>query len=403
MAVAALEGVRIVELGQGVSAAFCTRLFADYGAEVIKIEMPGAGDVTRSWGPFPADEPHLEKSGLFFVLNTNKRSVTLDPSGDEGRDLLLRILDGADVLVENHQPGQMRAWGLDYARLAERIPALVMISITPFGQTGPYAAWKGCDLNAYHLSGTGSRYCGRPDEAPLEQGTFSADYFGAYVAATWGLASLLTQDAERGEHIDVSCAEAIAALFVGAQNIGGYAQDGSFEKRTGVGMPLAAPATILPCKDGYVWMLALELGQWQGLARAMGNPDWTQTELFQDMFARAQHADVIYPLLEEWTRRHTKQEIMDRCQEHGCPSTAVFTVQDAAQHPHLDERGFIVELEHSVLGSVRTLGAPVLLPQAPGGPRSAAPLLGQHNGEVYGERLGLGEERLRELAANGVI
>jgi crotonobetainyl-CoA:carnitine CoA-transferase CaiB-like acyl-CoA transferase len=135
----------------------------------------------------------------------------------------------------------------------------------------------------------------------------------------------------------------------------------------------------------------------------MGDPDWAQAELFQDMFARAQQADVIYPLLEEWTRRHTKREIMDWCQENGCPSTAVFTVQDAVEHPHLGERGFIVELEHSVLGSVRTLGAPVLLPQAPGGPRSPAPLLGQHNGEVYGERLGLGEDRLRELAANGVI
>jgi crotonobetainyl-CoA:carnitine CoA-transferase CaiB-like acyl-CoA transferase len=382
MAVSALEGIRVVELGEGVSAAFCARLLADYGAEVIKVEAPEAGDVTRRWGPFPGREPHPEKSGLFFVLNTNKRSVRLDLDREEERGRLLRLIDTADVLVENHQPGRMREWGLDYASLAERNPALVMISITPFGQTGPYAAWKGCDLNAFHLSGTGSRYCGRPGEAPLEQGTFSADYFGAYVAATWGLASLLAPVEARGEHLDVSCAEAIAALFVGAQNIGGYAQDGTFERRTGVGMPLAAPATILPCKDGYVWMLALERAQWRGLVRAMGDPEWAQLELFDDMFSRAQNADVIYPLLEEWTRAHTKQEIMNLCQDNACPSSAVFTVEDVARHPHLEERGFLVEIEHPVLGSVRTLGAPVLLPRSPGGPRAPAPLLGQHDDDA---------------------
>ena len=184
--------------------------------------------------------------------------------------------------------------------------------------------------------------------------------------------------------MDVSCAEAIAAAFVGGQNIGGYAQDGKFETRTGVGMPLGAPATIVPCKDGHVWMLALEPGQWNGLVRVMGNPEWAQLEMFQDMFVRAQNADVIYPMLEEWTAEHGKREIMERCQAEGVPVTAVFTVAEAAEHPHLAERGYIVELEHPELGRYRTLGAPFKLPASPGGPRAPAPRLGQHDAEVLG-------------------
>ncbi|MDP3768493.1 MAG: CoA transferase, partial [Dehalococcoidia bacterium] len=293
----ALDGIRVIELGQAVSAPYCAKLFTDFGADVIKVEPPD-GDVARRWGPFPHDESHLEKGGLFFFLNTNKRGVTLDVSTAEGRDVLLDLLRDADVLIENNRPQDMRAWRLDYRTLAETNPDLVMISITPFGQTGPYSDWHGYDLNAYHLSGTGHRYCGRPGEAPLEHGTFSADFFGATAGAAWGLAAVYgRQLAGGGQQLDVSCAEVIAAVFVGGENVGGYAQDGVFERRTGIGMPLGAPATILPCKDGHVWMLALEPGQWAGLSKVMGDPDWTQLEQFQDMFVRAQNAEAMYPLI----------------------------------------------------------------------------------------------------------
>lgn len=394
----ALSGIRVVELGQGVSAPFCAKLFADYGADVIKVEPP-EGDCTRRWGPFPGDQPHPEKSGLFFFLNTNKRGITLDVRGGDGRTRVLQLLEQADVLIENYRPQQMREWGLDYATLARHNPRLVMISITPFGQAGPYAEWAGYDLNAYHLTGAGSRYCGRPGEAPLEHGTFSADFFGGYVAAAWGLAAVSGRRHSGGQHLDVACAEAIAALFVGAQNIGGYAQDGRFEKRTGVGMSLGAPATILPCKDGFVWIIALEAAQWNGLRAVMGNPEWAELEMFQDMFVRAQNTDMIYPLIQQWTMEHTKQEIMDLCQAHGCPTTAVFTVAEVAEHPHLKERGYFVTLAHPHLGTIRTLGAPIRLPENPGGPRRPAPLLGEHNGTALAA-LGGGAEALSSGAAS---
>ena len=403
MTAGALHGIRVLDLGQYVSAPYCAKLFADYGADVVKVEPPG-GDPARTWGPFPGDTPHPEKSGLYFFLNTNKRGVTLDVTTARGRDLFRALAAKADVVIENHKPGALAAWGVDYPTLAAANPNLVVISITPFGQTGPYSEWLGTDLNAFHLSGASSRYCGRPGEPPLEHGTFAADFYGATTAATWGLAAVYGRGrVGGGQHVDASCAEAIAATFVGGQNIGGYAQDGKFERRTGVGMPLGAPATILPCKDGHVWMLALESGQWNGLARVMGNPEWMTVDIFQDMYQRAQNADAIYPLLVEWTMEHGKREIMDRCQAEGVPVTAVFTVAEAAEHPHLAAREYLVELEHAALGRVRDLGAPFKLPASPGGPTRPAPLLGEHNAEVYGERLGLDAPALAELRRQGVV
>lgn len=402
MSAGALEGIRVVELGQMVSAPYCAKLFADFGADVVKVE-PLAGDVARKWGPFPGDRPHPEKSGLHLFVNTSKRSVTLDIQSDAGRELFLELIAGADALIENNLPQQMRAWNLSYDALAAVNPDLVMISITPFGQSGPYSEWNGYDLNAYHLSGASSRYCGRPGEPPLEHGTFSADFFGASAAASWGLAAIYGRDnAGGGQQIDVSSAEAIAAAFVGGQNIGAYAQDGKFDKRTGVGMSLGAPATILPCKDGHVWILCLETAQWNGLAKTMGDPEWMQLDIFQDMFSRAQNADAMYPLIEQWTMEHGKMEIMESCQANGVPVSAVFTVGEAAEHEHLAARGYIVEQDHPVAGKIRNLGAPFKLPACPGGPQSPAPLLGQHNDEVYGE-LGKSADEIAKLRKDGII
>lgn len=403
MPAGALDGIKVLDFGQMVSAPFCAKLFSDYGADVIKVELPN-GDGARHTGPFPQDIPHPEKSGLFFVNNTNKRGVTCDVTTKAGKALFLRLLEWADVLIENNLPKQMQNWGLEYESMAGVNENLVVISITPFGQTGPYSGWNAYDLNAYHLSGASSRYCGRPGEMPLEHGTFAADYFGAVSAASWGLAAVYGRaNVGGGQQVDVSCAEAIAAAFVGGQNIGGYAQDGKFDKRTGVGMPLGAPATIMPCKDGHVWMLALESGQWQGLKKVMGNPEWADMELFDDMFMRAQNADVIYSFIEQWTLQHGKMEIMEKCQAAGCPITAVFTIAEAAEQPHLAARDYFVDIEHPELGKVRSLGAPFKLPASPGGPHSAAPLLGEHNGEVYGEILGMSDADIVQLKSDGTI
>lgn len=378
-----LAGLRVVELGSGVSAPFCARLFADYGADVIKLEPPAKGDESRRWGPFPQDVPDPEKSGSFFFLNTGKRSIQLDPALPRDRARLASLLADADLFIENQRPSQMRDWGLDPGSLTEAYPDLVTVSITPYGCTGPYADWNGYDLNAYHLTACGSRYCGRIDEAPLEQGTFSSEFFAAVAGAAWAMASLLGRHLlGGGQHLDVACSEVVAALFVGSQNIGAYAQDGRYEKRSGRGMSLAAPASILPCADGHVWIIALETAQWHGLRRAMGNPEWACVELFDDMFERGRNSDILYPLLEDWTRQYPKLEIMDRCQAEGCPATALFTTEDLARSSHLLGRGAVVEMSHPKLGRVLNLGAPIRLDDGLPVERASAPLLGASDAEI---------------------
>lgn len=381
----ALEGLKVVELGQMVSAPYCAKLFSDFGADVIKVEPP-QGDVSRRWGPFPEDEPHIERSGLFAVLNTNKRGVTLDLDAASDRDRFLDLIRWADVLIENNAPGLMDSRGLTYSDLSAVNSKLVEISITPFGQTGPYRDWNGYDLNAFHLSGISNRYCGRPGEAPLEHGTFSADYYAATTAAAWGLAATIGRDVVGGgQQVDVSAAEAIASTFVGGQTIGGYAQDGRFDRRTGIGMGLSAPAAILPCRDGHVWMMVLETGQWRSLVRAMGSPEWALLDMFDEKTVRGQNKDLIYPLVEEWTMQRDKMDIMDICQAEGAPVTAVFTIDELISHPHLRTRDYFTEIEHAELGRLEYMGAPFKLPDCPGGPTTPAPLLGEHNEIVFEE------------------
>ena len=381
MAGGALQGIRVIELGEMVSAPYCARLFADYGADVIKVEPP-LGDAARAIGPFPGDAPDPERSGLYFFLNTGKRGVTLDLTTKDGRASLLGLVAGADVFVENNHPQRLRDWGLDLEAISKANPNLVTISITPFGRTGPYSEWRGHDLNAFHLTAAGSRYVGKPDRAPLEPAAFVADFHGAVAGVTWGMGALLgRENVGGGQMIDVSCAEVIAAIFTGCQNIGSYALLGEFSRRTGIGMAYGAPATILPCKDGHVWIVALEPGQWQGLAKAMGDPEWMQLETFQDMFGRAQNQEAMYPLLREWAAERGKQEIMDVCQENGCPTTAVYSIAEAAEHPHLRDRHYLEEIEHPAMGHVRTLAPPFRLAGDAAG-RTPAPLLGQHNDEL---------------------
>ncbi len=382
----ALSGFRVIDCGEGVSAPYCARLFADYGAEVIKVEPSRRGDASRHMGPFKNDVPDPEAGGLFHHLNANKRSVRLDLDRAKDRERFLALVASADLLIENHTPAEWAALDLSPATLLEANPQLVLVSITPFGHTGPFASYRGSNLHAFHLSGASHRYCGRPGEAPLCHGTFSADYYGAVAGAAWGLAALLGRDnVGGGQHLDVSSAECIAASFTGAYNIGGYVQDGRSDARTGVGMPMCAPATIVPCKDGHVWMLAIEPGQWQGLARVMGDPEWMQPDIFLDMFVRAENADMIYPLVSEWAAQHEKMDIMDRCQAAGAPVTAVFTMAEAAEHPHLHARDFYARLDIPGVGVTQMPGRAFALRCEAGercGPTWPAPRLGEADAEL---------------------
>ena len=380
-----LEGLTVVELGDRIAAPYCGRLFAESGARVVKVES-AAGDVTRQWGPFEGDLADPERSGLFHFLNAEKHSVVLDLERPTDRDDFRALAASADILIESRRPGELARLGLDYESLARDNPSLVLLSLTPFGQTGPYRDWKGYDHNAYHLSGSGHRYCGRPGQAPLEQGTFLADFYGGIAGAAWALAAVYGRDVVgSGQQLDLSTAELLATTMVGGWNIPGFRRHGYVNKRTGIGLS-GAPASILPCADGHAWVFALEPGQWKGLSKVMGDPEWMQLEIFDDVWKRGAERDVVYPLLEEWTRTRSKWEVMELCQAAGSPSTAVMTVEEFVKHPHIVGRGFIGATGSADGGKpMPNLSAPFRPGKGRIGLARRAPRLGEHTDEILEE------------------
>lgn len=387
-----LEGLTVIELGDRVAAPYCGRLFAESGARVIKVES-AHGDVARQWGPFPEDRPDPERSGLFHFLNAEKESVVLDLESEDGARLFRDLCAGADILIESERPGELARLGLDFESLAPVNPDLVMMSITPFGQTGPYRDWKGYDHNAYHLSGSGHRYCGRPGEMPLEQGTFLADFYAAIAGAAFALGSVLGRDiVGGGQHLDLATSELLATTMVGGWNVPGYRRHGYINSRTGIGLS-GAPASILRCADGHAWVFALEPGQWKGLAQVMGNPEWMELEIFDDVWKRGAERDVVYPLIEEWTSQRSKWEVMERCQAAGSPSTAVMTVAEFANHPHIASRGFIGQTGGEDDEPMPNLGAPFRVSKGRVGLVRRAPRLGEHTNKVLEEVGGAAEAR----------
>lgn len=404
MAHGALHGIRVIELGQMISAPFCARLFADYGADVVKIEPP-KGELARQMGPYPDHKPDPEKSGLYFTLNTNKRAITLDHTQKSGQELLLKLIADADVLIENYQPAEMKQWGLDYATLETINPKLVMISITPFGQTGPYASWKGYDLNAFHLAGIGSCYVGDPDREPLKPGTYLADYFGGTTGATYGMAAVFGRDVVgSGQQVDVSCADVLFATITGAIDFGRYELTGEERSRTGKGSNISSPSGIFPCKDGHVWMFAADPAHWAGLVNCMGNPEWAVDPAWADPMVRGeQHSEEIEKGLTKWMADKGKMELMDLFQSNNVASTAIMTPTELVSHPHLPARGFFHNISHPELGEITDIGAPFQMKESPPTPPHAAPTLGQHNEEIFCGRLGLDAETMSNLRAQGVI
>ena len=332
--------------------------------------------------------------GSSSISTRGSAPIVLDLETPADRDRLRELVASADVLVDDRPPSELRRLGLTYEELSSINPDLVMISITPFGQTGPYAEWKGYDLNAFHLSGSSSRYLGRPGETPLEPGTFAADYMAGAAGAAWGLGAVFGRDrVGGGQHVDVSAAEVSAALFTGALNITTYRQTGIAEKRTGQGMVITAPAGVMPTKDGHVWMLTVEPRHWKGLATAMGDPEWmADPDLTANMFARGAQSEMIYGKVGEWLAERTSREAMDVCQANGVPTTAIMPASAIAEHCRTWRSG--ASSRRSIIpasgpfpgsgcrsGSPRTTGSPALpLPSSVPTPPRSSPTSGPDGG-----------------------
>ena len=398
-----LTGLNVLEFANLVSGPYCGKLFAELGAEVIKIEPPVKGDDARREQPFAGNIPGLERSGLFAYLNSSKMSITLDPKTKKGRSIFLDLVKDADILIENNTPAEMEKWGLNYETLEKINPRLIMTSITPFGQTGPYRDYKAFELNTYQGSGYGmiSTACiAEPVPPPVKGGGRQSEFGTAQAAAAAAMCAVHARDEiNAGQHIDI----AIFELMTGQNESGIQHWVLAENEMGGVSDPLVQPICPLPCKDGYFFLMCVEDHQYDKFINMIGNPEWNDSPLFENRFVRAEYIDALIPLLSEWTMEHTKQEIFDMGQAAHVPLAPAYTSEEVVNDKHLAERKFFEEIDHPVIGKVKYPGAPYRLSETPWQMKSPAPLLGQHNEDIYINRLGYTKKELMVLSQSGVI
>jgi CoA:oxalate CoA-transferase len=396
----ALAGVLLIELAQGVAGPYCGKLLADAGAEVIKIEAPETGDLSRNLGPFPGDIPDREKSGLYLHLNTNKKSVTLDIGTASGRIILKRLLARADVLIESYPPGHLAGLGLGYDDLKEELPELIYCSITPFGQTGPYRDYQANSIAAMALSGL-MYVSGDPDREPLCTGGYPADYFAALNAWVAVLAALAFREREGGgQYIDVSMLEALGSGD--EYNTGMYSFMGAIRRRFYSRHLFSYPMDIYPCRDGQIVVIPGPGGLPTGMALLIGQPELETNMLFVVPWMRAIQWQAFDALVQPWLSQHDWQEILSLAQELRMPFAPVLAPETLLANAHLAGRGFFQEIDHPGAGRLTHSGPPFLMSETPlqTGP---APTLGQHNEEVLSEAMGYQRQELVVLRERGII
>ncbi|MCH8987514.1 MAG: CoA transferase [Chloroflexi bacterium] len=393
-----LSGLRVLDLGSGVSGPWCAKILADYGAEVIKVEPPGSGDAARRMGPFAGDDPDPEKSLTFLYLNTNKKGVTLDPSTATGRKLLDRLLEDADVLVENNPPAQAKELGLDYQSFAAVNPRLVVTSITPFGQTGPYRDFQATDIVTYALSGL-MYHTGDSDREPLRNVLDQSFYVaGANAAAATQVALFARLSSGEGQHVDVSTAECLGAHLV--QPLPYYNYMGAVKGRRPVRG--AGFEELMPARDGYVSPSVQGSQPWSTIASLIGLEE-LQDEKFATGAGRVAHGEELKELLIKGLAQWDRMPLFLASGERRLVFGMAQDAGDLANCPHLQARDFFVEVVHPVVGRAQYPGMAVRLPGETITGSQPAPLLGQHNLEIFGQEFGYPPEDLVSLRQHGVI
>ena len=399
----ALSNVRVIDLTHHIAGPYCTKLLADYGAEVIKIEPPW-GELARRLGPFQNDDPHPEKSGLFLHLNTNKLGITLNLKTETGRALFKRLIADADILVNNFAPRVMPSLGLDDNTLWAINPRLVNTHLTNFGRTGPYRDYRASDLIVYAMGGA-MQATGLAGREPVRLADGLMLYHGGSIAAAVTLATFFGARAPgRGQAIDISLFETQAAgADRRATDIVAYEYHGQPAARAEITAGIL-PAGYFPAQDGYVYFLILN-AWWPRLARMLGRPDlledpnWTTPDgLFNP--ATKEELDVLFYV---WVAERTKRQVMEEAQAARIPGTAVNDMADLLADPHFRARGFWAEYDHPVVGRVTQTGAPFKMAEGGYAARSPAPLLGQHNELIYCDRLGYSRDDLVRLAELNIV
>ncbi|MDO8431830.1 MAG: CaiB/BaiF CoA-transferase family protein [Candidatus Binatus sp.] len=402
MAIRALDDLVVVEFAQMVSGPMCGKMFADMGAEVVKIEPPCAGDEMRAHPPFPGDVPHPEKSGSFLYLNTSKKSLTLDPSTPTGAEVFRKLIAGADVLIENHQPEYLDSIGLGYEALKTINPKLIVTSISPFGQTGPYRNWKGTDLIEFAMSLTGYNTPTMVDdperENPIRAPGHQAEMMGATAAAAATMFAIFHREATGvGQWIDAPCWQAIASTSKIEMAALTYARLPFSRMRGNVATGLEP----LRCKDGYIYTLWAADTHYKALKALLHNPVEMESEVFDLLVGRQANDDVLRPMIRAELLKYDTEHLVSEGQRLGLTIGPVFTVAQAANHPHLRARNAFIEIDHPIAGRFQYPRSLVQMTATPPMP-TRAPLLGEHNAEIL-SRLGYSLDEQQRMRAAGAI
>ncbi len=397
-----LRGIRVLELGNFIAAATAGRLLGEFGAEVVKIELPGVGDQVREWRLLRGDT-----SMMWRVLARNKKSVTIDMRRAEGAELIRRLAGHVDVVLENYRPGKLESWGLSPDSLRERNPALVVVRISGYGQTGPYRDRPGFGGVAEAMGGL--RYVtGYPDRPPTRLGVSVGDTLAGMYAAIGALMGLLTRErgtATRGETVDVALHEAVYSVMESI--VPEFSAYGAIRTRSGNEMPGVAPSNTYPCGDGgWVVIGGNADGIFKRLMAAIARPDLAQDARFSDNRGRAAHVAFLDRAIADWTGAHTLAEVMDAMVAANVPAGPIYSVADMMDDPHFKAREMFLERDVRVADGLEPVVFPGIVPkleQMPGSVRWLGPELGEHTHEVLTGLLGLSQYELAELRDLGVV
>jgi len=394
----ALNGIRVLDFTRMVAGPVCTMLLAELGADVIKVELPEGGDALRTTPPLTEGM----ESYLFLTCNRGKRSVTLDPRTGEGNGIARKLAGKSDVLVENFTPGIMERLGLDYKKLADENPSLIYVSLSGYGNTGPYRSLVAFDTIIQAMGGLVS-VTGHPDSPPTKVGPAVADFCGGVFATLAILAALQYKNSTgQGQYIDISMQD-VVWLLTAMQFLHFYNITGQDPPRLGNRQLELAPFNIFPAKDGYIVICIVTVDQWQRFIKVIGREDLKDVKEYSMQSQRIKHINDIDTLVEKWTRERTVDEMVRLLRAAELPCAPVPTFSQVANDPQLASRNMQVEVEQMVSGEVKMPGSVFKMSRTPGNPSKPAPFLGEHTYEVYSELLGFGEEKITELQSKGII
>lgn len=389
-----LTDIRVIELGQLIAGPYCGQLLADFGADVIKVEPPGKGDPMRDWGR--GDYPLW-----WTICARNKRCVTADLRVKEGQDIVRRLVREADMLLENFRPGTLEKWGLDYEALKAINPGLIMIRVSGFGQTGPYAPRAGYASIGEAMGGM--RYLsGYPDRPSSRTGLSIGDSLAATFACVGALAALHHREKTgKGQVVDSAIYESVLGIM--EATIPEYTISNYIRTRSGSKLPNVAPSNAYNCKDGEYMIAANQDTVFARLAEAMGMPDLATDDRFNSHIARGKNQDLLDSIIEEWTRTRSMDEVEALMLKHSVPSGKIFRAPEMLDDPHFKARDAIIDVPHPRWNNLKMQNVFPKLSETPGEVRWPGPEHGSHTDEVYGGLLAMTEAEIADLRARGVI